>query len=138
MVFLTEFINSFFAAGELCAVHIMDQENSACRKAFIKQWKRSGSRSVEISIQRYETEICICNIGKSIRKPSFMDYSPCRSGIMRRTESTSVEEKSPVLARDRLQEVSIATSFSENPSKVSKRWILRSGKAALIREENSP
>ena len=78
MVFLTEFINSFFAAGELCAVHIMDQENSACRKAFIKQWKRSGSRSVEISIQRYETEICICNIGKSIRKPSFMDHSPCR------------------------------------------------------------
>lgn len=62
MVFLTEFINSFFAAGELCAVHIVDQENSTCRQTFIKQRKRSGSRSVEVCIQRYETESHICDI----------------------------------------------------------------------------
>lgn len=36
MVFLTEFINGFFAAGELCAVHIVDQENSTCRQTFMK------------------------------------------------------------------------------------------------------
>ena len=46
--------------------------------------------------------------------------------------------KRQVLARDRLPEASIVISFSEKPSKVSKRWIFRSGKAALIREENSP
>lgn len=80
MVFLTEFINGFFATGELCAVHIVDQENSTCRQTFIKQWKRSGSRSIEVCIQRYETESCICDIGKSIRKPPFMDYSTCRIG----------------------------------------------------------
>ena len=74
IVFLTEFINGFFAAGELCAVHIVDQENSTCRQTFIKQRKRSG----EVCIQRYETESHICDIGKSIRKPSFMDHSTCR------------------------------------------------------------
>ena len=37
MVFQTEFPDRFSTSGKLCAVHIVDQENSSGGQAFIEQ-----------------------------------------------------------------------------------------------------
>ncbi len=139
MVFLTEFTNRFFASGKLCTVHIVDQENSSGGQAFIEQRKCSGSWSIEIRVQRYKTKSFICNIGKGIRKPSFVDHSTCRiRHNMKNRVNISRRKITCFWHGTDYRRLSIVISFSEKPSKVSKRWILRSGKAALIREENSP
>ena len=82
MVFQTEFPDRFSTSGKLCTVHIVDQENSSGGQAFIEQRKCGCSWSIEICVQRYKTKSFICDIGKGIRKPSFVDHSTDRKSVV--------------------------------------------------------